>query len=84
MQSSQGNNFVEFHILSMLPMYKETLEAILLIRFGLFGEYSLSNFIYPEIKLQIMEEVCEVCPKNLRKDFWFEKLFSEQNVPCDF
>ena len=65
-------------------MYKETLEAILLIRFGLFGEHFLASFIYPEIKLQIMEEVYEVRPKNLRKDFRVEKLFSERNVPCYF
>ena len=83
-QNSQGNNFVQFHILSMLPMYKETLEAILLIRFGLFGEYLLASFIYPEIKLQIMKEVCQVCPKNLPRSFQVKKLFSERNVPCNF
>ena len=83
-QSSQGNNFVQFHILNMLLMYKETLEAILLIRFGLLGEYLLASFIYPEKKLQIMQEGCEVCPKNLQKNFRVGNLFSERNIPCNF
>ena len=34
----------------MLYMYKETPEAILSVNFGLFGEYRVTSFIYPEIR----------------------------------
>ena len=43
--SFQRRNFVQFYISSMLYMYKETPEAILLVNFGLFGENFVASFI---------------------------------------
>ena len=37
-KSFKGNNFVQFRISSILYMYKNLPEAILLVNFGLFGE----------------------------------------------
>ena len=50
-------------------MHKETPEAILSVNFGLFGANFVTRFIQPEGKSQIMEEVFETGPKNLRKNF---------------
>ena len=49
-------------------MYRETLEAILSVNFSLFGENFITSFVQPEKKWQIMGEVCDVGPKNLRKN----------------
>ena len=51
-QSFPGSNFVQFRISSMLYMYKETPDTILLVKFGLFGEKFVTSFVYPEIKRQ--------------------------------
>ena len=49
-------------------MQREIPEAILLVNFGLLGENFVTILIYAEIKWQIMEELCEVGPKNLRNN----------------
>ena len=61
-------------------MYKETPEAILSVNFGLFGQNVFTGFIQPEIKRQILEEVCEVGHKNLPKNFRVEQILSTRNV----
>ena len=61
-------------------MHRETLEAILSVNFSLFGENFITSFVQPEKKWQIMGEVCDVGPKNLRKNLRVEELFSARNV----
>ena len=66
-------------------MYKETPKAIFSVTFGLFGEKLRYQFYLARNKTtEIMEEVFEVSPKNLRENFRVEELFSARNFYCYF
>ena len=69
----------------MLYMYKKTPEAILLVNFGLFAENFVTSYLCylaQNKSAEIMEEVCEVDPKILRKIFCVQELFLARNVSC--
>ena len=67
----------------MLYMYKKKPRSYFIGKFwSICRKFCYQFYLAQNKSAKIMEEVCEVDPKILRKIFWVQELFLARNVSC--
>ena len=84
MQSFQGSDFVQFCISSILYIPRNPRIYFISKFWSLQKKLHFQFYLARNKTVEIMGEVCEVGPKNLRKNFRVEELFLVRNDSCYF